>query len=290
MRYITLTAAVLMLAGCGSTQDPAGHTNKSPSKHQAEDKKGVSNAAPAAHEHAWRPAAFRSTESKLTPNSTEAFFLHYTTVTNRLTKGEYETTQEYISRTSNKNAILKPFSTKVDYAFVPRYAQMDYNADKQEYTLMYSSLSCSLKYPFNSGVACGVDNVTESSRNYVGQNSFGAVAKVDSASGKDFYFVFPSSEFRGKRYKDADLGHQIPVMCRVPIAQARRYSGKTIKAAIVVSLSGAKELSGIGRTEDPTVSSPHQKYFDSVGIPANLKYSLCFVQETGEILHINHLH
>lgn len=285
MRYVVTITLILALTGCGASHAPENNA----AEKKLDVKPRAAKAATTSQTLPWKPIPFKIHEGKLSSNSTGNFFQQYIKLTANLAKGEYETTKEYAKRIAHTDKLIEPFSTEAKYAFVPRYAAMRYNADKQQYISIYSGISCSKHYPFNNGVACQVDSVTKSASNYIGQNSFGATAQVDIEDGKDFYFVFPDREFRARRFRDKILGYHIPTACPVPIKKAKRYKGKHIKTAFVITLYSAKTLSGYMRTEEPTVSSPHKKLFYSIGIPAKLVSSLCFVQETKEILYVNKL-
>jgi hypothetical protein len=289
MRHIIPITLILALTGCSNNHAPENHANNHVAEKKLDVMPNADKSATASQTQPWKPVPFNSHEEKLSSNNTGKFFHKYMNLTENLYKGEYETTKEYEKRIADTNKAIEPFSTEVQYAFVPRYATMQYNADEQQYVSIYSGMSCSKRYPFNDGIGCQVDSLTKNASNYIGQNSFGATTQVDVEDGEDFYFVFPVHEFTARKFRDKILGYHIPTACPVPIEKAEKYKGKHIKFAFVISLYSAKKLLGDMRTEEPTVSSPHKKLFYSIGIPAKLVSSLCFVEETKEILHVNKL-
>ena len=80
--------------------------------------------------------------------------------------------------------------------------------------------------------------------------------------------------------------YRLSIACPVPVEKAKLLQGKSVLAAIVVSLRNPEIFSGYPRIEDATVASPQGQYYESIGIPAKFKRYLCFVQETGEVLYM----
>lgn len=234
----------------------------------------------------WKPTAFNATSPTFSPNERSKFFTEFKSVVDKSAKGEFETTDAYKQRLANVDAVIQPFSTTDDYAFKPEYADLKYNADVQAYEPAYS-IFCQKHWPIDKGVSCGMGSVTDSTESYSGQNAFGTRAEVTSERGRDLYFVFNPADLKGKQFRDSNSEYRLPVTCPVPIEKARTLQGKHVLSAIVVRLRKPEIISGHSRFEDATVASPQAKYYESVGIPAIFKGSLCFVQETGEILHVS---
>lgn len=272
MKRATLLLATFALAACKPNPEPISNTTAQKAE------------APVVAE--WKPVPFDATATRFTPNQRDRFFSEFKATVDKSAKGEFETTNDYQKRISDTDAVLRPFSTKQRYALSPEYAGMTYNADLQAYESAYSS-SCQKGWPIESGVSCGMGSITDTAENYSGQNAFGTRAQVTSERGRDLYFVFAPAELKGKQFRDSNNGYQLPLSCPYPIEKAKALQGKHIGAAIVVALRKPEVLSGHLRFEEATVATPHAKAFDPVGIPATLEMSLCFVQETGEILHVS---
>lgn len=255
-----------------------------PAAAPTDSKATVASPAPIIKE--WKPKAFDAASSKFFPNERSKFFSEFESVIDKAAKGEFETTEAYKKRLADVDNVIRPFSTKASYAFQPEYADLSYNADIQAYEPVYS-IFCQKNWPIDNGISCGMGSITDTSANYSGQNSFGARAEVTSERGRDFYFVFNPTDLKGKQFKESNNEYRLPSACPVPIEKAKALQGKHVLAAIVISLRKPEILSGDSRLEDATVASPKTKYFESIGIPASFEKSLCFVQETGEILHVS---
>lgn len=234
----------------------------------------------------WKPTVFNAASSTFSPNELSKFFTEFKSIIDKSAKGEFETTDAYKQRVANVDSVIRPFSTADDYAFMPKYADLKYNADTQAYEPAYS-IFCQQHWPIDKGVACGMGSVTDGTENYSGQNAFGARAEVTSERGRDLYFVFNPADLKGKQFRDRNNEYRLPISCSVPVEKAKTLQGKHVLAAIVVRLRKPEIISGHSRFEDATVASPQAKYYESVGIPATFKGYLCFVQETGEILHVS---
>lgn len=234
----------------------------------------------------WKPTAFNATSPAFSPNEQSKFFIEFKSVVDKSAKGEFETTDAYKQRLANVDAVIQPFSTTADYGFKLGYSGLRYNADIQVYESPYP-ISCYEDWPISKGVSCEMGSVTDSTENYSGQNAFGARAEVTMEQGRDLYFVFNLADLKGKQFRGRHGVYRLPIACPVPVEKARALQGKHVLAAIVVRLRKAEILSGHSRVERATVASPQAKVYESVGIPAIFKSSLCFVQETGEILHVS---
>jgi hypothetical protein len=272
MKCATLLLAAFTLAACNPAPEPLSSKPAKPAN------------APVAEE--WKPVPFDATAAKFIPNPRGRFFTEFKAVVDKSAKGEFETTNEYLKRVADTDVVLRPFSTVQRYAFSPEYADMTYNADQQMYEAAYS-VFCQKGYPIKSGISCGMGSITDATENYSGQNAFGTSAQVTSDRGRDLYFVFAPAKFKGKQFRSGNGEYRLPLDCPVPIEKAKALQGRHVIAAIVVGLHKPEVLSGDSRYEEATVASPHAKAFDPVGIPASLEMSLCFVQETGEILHVS---
>lgn len=264
----------MALVACQPVATPTDNTSTAPAP------------APAPVVAEWKPATFNATSSTFSPNEQAKFFTKFESVVDKSAKGEFETTDAYKQRLANVDTLIRPFSTMDDYAFKPEYADLKYNADTQAYEPLYS-ISCQKHWPMDNGVSCGMGSITDSTRNYSGQNAFGTRAEVTSEQGRDLYFVFNPADLKGKQFRDSNNEYRLPITCPVPVEKARILQGKHVLSAIVVRLRKAEFITGHSRFEDATVASPQAKYYESVGIPANFKGSLCFVQETGEVLHVS---
>lgn len=234
----------------------------------------------------WKPTTFNAASLTFSPNEQSKFFTEFKSVIDESAKGEFETTDAYKKRIANANTVIQPFSTTDDYAFKPEYADLKYNADIQAYEPVYS-IFCQKNWPIDNGVSCGMGSVTDSTEKYSGQNAFGTRAEVTSERGRDLYFVFNSADLKGKQFRDDNNDYRLPSTCPVPIEKARTLQGKHVVSAIVVRLRKPEVISGQSRFEDATVASPQAKHYESIGIPATFKGSLCFIQETGEVLHVS---
>lgn len=264
----------IALAACQPVAAPTDQTAKTPDR----------TLPPVVSE--WKPIAFNAASSTLSPNEQSKFFTEFKSVVEKIERGEFETTEEFKKRLTDVDAVIRPFSIDDDYAFKPKYADLEYDADTQTYEPSYS-IFCQKHWPIDRGISCGMGSVTDSTENYSGQNSFGAKAEVTSERGRDLYFVFNPADLKGKRFRDRNNEYQLPITCPVPIGKARTLRGKHVLSAIIVRLRKPDVISGHSRFEDATVASPRAKYYEPVGIPASFKGSLCFVQETGEILHVS---
>lgn len=236
----------------------------------------------------WKPTVFDEKSPTFSPNEPSRFFTEFKEVVRKSAKGEFETTDAYKKRLANVDAMIQPFSTKSDYAFKPEYAELKYNADKQAYESAYSPF-CYKDWPIENGISCGIGSITDSTENYLGQNAFGARAAVTSDRGRDLYLVFNPADLKGKKFRGGKNGYQyrLPINCPVSIENAKTLQGKHVLWAIVVTLRQPEIIVGHSRFEDATVTSPKAKYYESVGIPATFKGSVCFVQETGVLLHVS---
>lgn len=270
---------LMALAACQPATAPTDSVSTAPAQTQ--------NLVPVVAE--WKPTTFNATSSTFSPNQQSEFFTKFKSVVDKSAKGEFETKYAYKQRVANIDSVIRPFSTTDDYAFAfkPKDILLKYNADTQAYETTYR-IFCTTVYPISKGVSCEIGSVTDSKQNYTGQNAFGAIAEVTRELGRDLYFVFDPVDLKKTRFsKDKNNIYTLPITCPVPIEKAKTLQGKHVLSAIVVRLRKPEIISGHPRVEDATVASPQGVYYETVGIPAKFKGVFCFVQDSGEILHIS---
>lgn len=252
--------------------------------------------APAAPEAAasppapWKPLPYEADKPVLKVNDTTRFFSEFVAVVGKAEKGEFETTKDFNARVAKADEVMPPFSTTQDYAFLADTGPgMIYNADKQAYEYSYQ-FSCELDHPIEGGISCNVGSVTDSKGRYDAQNGFGAQTTVNSQVGREFYLVFTPADAKRNLRRNSANWHEIPVPCPVPLAKAKSLKGKNVQGALVVAIRKAEVMKGYGRVEEPTVDKPERQRYEAIGIPATLRRSFCYAEETGEVLHVNQFH
>ena len=280
---ICLTATLLLVAGMQSPQaaqakaKPASTAKKTPAE-------------------TWKPTAF-DMDAKLLPANYAGIDLAkfdalFAAKAGSIKKGEFETTEEFETRTADKDALLNPISTHDVYAFKMSSIEVVYDADLQAYKIgKDTKQTCLANYTFGEHKDWVICTAGESGRvrdTYVGTNSYGASAKINRTFGRDVALAFPSnspaltSAFKRNTYSAERYWYEDTLP--VPLEKARGMKDMTVGVLFVGNITDAKVIEGRPTVIEPKISSPMDILILKIGVPFSLKRVIYYVVQTGEIL------
>lgn len=270
---------------------------KSERKKKVEEAPVVSAPAPApVAVKPWEPTAFGSGDTQLPSNyqglDPLKFFEMFKSKVGNLKKGEYETSEEFAQRTTNKDAQLSPISTSDLYAFRIDNIQIKYDADAQTY-LIGGQYGYSCRETYSSGkfkgwVTCKVAPTRRDKDTYTGTNAYGASVTVERTRGHDFSLaiVRGSPLFSAAFSPDRYLTDQYTFQDRlpVPIEKARDLKDMKVAVLFVGRVIDAKIVEGRGALVRPKFDLPSDLFIMEEAVPFDLRKVVYYVIQTGEIL------
>lgn len=183
-------------------------------------------------------------------------------------KREFETTSEYESRIGNLAVMLNPIDVSKPYAVPIDGVTAKYDADREEWT--FSTFSGCREYPGHASLwecLSLSERILESE--YIGQNAYGATAKVQNVTYNDIRFVL-STSFPGVRqaFREGGLNeYALNLKIDMPIGDAKRYAGATFNVYAVGYLVGPWVRIAKPITISPTISDPQRTRMNSVTLP-----------------------
>ena len=275
-RLLHWPIAVVMLAalaGCSREQQPQPPTATQPIEKPVAPKP-------------WSPIPFD--QANLQINDESLFFLEFANAIKKSAKGQYETTAEHKKRLLDVDTVIRPFSSKESYALVDRFAELVYNADKGGYERkMASSSTCTPIDNTMVDLYCPLTSVTDSTEKYDGTNALGVTAQITKESGRDLALAVKKANLSNPKFKaQSQFFRELNIDCQVPLQRAKELDGKKILGALVVSIREPRVVSMGNRHSSATISAPFERHFEDVGIPVEIKKTVCFVEETKEVLHV----
>lgn len=257
----------------------------------------------------WKPTAFVQEEERLPVGYTglnpKKFLDMFKSKIggNELKKGEFETSEEFAQRTTNKDALLAPINTSDLYAFRMGNIDIKYDADAQAYIIGDASFSfsCWDPYPFKKSnwkqnafsnskgwVTCKVASVFDEYDTYVGSNAYGAAVTIDRYRGRDFALAFSNdSSMLSTVFSSQEKYHgyyKLQEKLSVPLEKARRLKDTQVAVLFVGQVSDAKIIKGLGAVIEPTIDKPTDMIFLEDAVPFNLKKIIYYIVQSGEIL------
>ncbi|MEA9657821.1 hypothetical protein [Xanthomonas campestris] len=273
-KHLTVAlATTLALAACSQDQGSASKT-AAPTQ----------QVKPAAKPVSWEPAIFNLDSPTVEIVDTVSFFTAFEGRSDRLIKGEYETSEEFKARTADLEKFFAPISFKNSYLFQAEHPEMKYNADEQRYEATWTQ-DCYESTPIRTGVSCGFGSKVDSQHDYEGRNAFGTSAQVRSEKGRDFYFNFTKRNFAAKPFRQR-YGYRLPAPCPLAIDQARAFKGMPVRIAYVIMPVEPSMTEGSSRFDTPTVADPIDRWFESKIIGAKLVASVCYVIGQEKPIHV----
>ncbi len=244
----------------------------------------------------WEPTAFDLNVDRLSANYSGLdpvkFFELFKSKMGSLKKGEFETTEEFMQRTANTDALLSPINTIDIYAFRMGGISVKYDADAQTYLIGsqggYLCQEAFLYGMFKDWITCKVSPFSRDNDTYVGSNAYGASRTVERIRGRDFSLaitkssIFLNAAFTQQRYIKEQISFQdrLPV----PLEKARDLKDMKIAVLFVGRITDAKIVEGRGTVVEPKIDSPNDIVIIEEAVPFELKKVIYFVFQTGEIL------
>lgn len=256
------------------------------------DKKAPSTARGSS---AWVPETVKGDLTRFAPGyqgvNGVRFYELFKSRTERLSKGEYETSEAYAKRTADTDALLAPISTTADYAFKLASVDIKYDADREAYSLGGKLMHpCAEPTGYGKGsgwITCDVATVFHKSDKYSASNAYGASRTVDRTRSTRFgvairkdHPVFSNSLVR--QY-GAFNGYDFAGQISVPIEKAKQIRDG-IGVMFVGNITGPFLVDGHATLIEPTISSPIDLFVMTKAVPFELKKIMFYVIATGEIL------
>lgn len=268
---------------------------KSPKKMKVGDIPTATAPSPKKGVKPWEPTAFDQDADRLPPNypgiDPVRFFKMFKSKVGSVKKGEFETTEEFTQRTTNKDALLSPINTIDTYAFRISGISVKYDADAQAYLIgdQYG-FTCQETYSFGEfegWVTCKVSSISLNNDTYVGSNAYGASLTVERTRGHNFSLAiskgsaFPYTVFTQLRNTGwYSLQDRLPI----PLEKARDLKDMKIAVLFVGRITDAKIIEGRGMFSQPKVDSPTDIFITEEAVPFELKRVIYYVIQTGEVL------
>ena len=247
----------------------------------------------------WQPDVFVYEGEKLPPKyngiNSKRFYEMFQSNLKKLEKKEFETTQEFELRTSNKNELLLPISTSELYAFrMFQYFNLNqkYDADAKAYKIE-QLIACS--GPVTDGkndnkwLVCPIELVKSENSTYAGSNAYGLTVEVDRTIGLKLSLAISENQisFKNMLSKNTDYSaynYSYKDDLPIPVDKAVGLKNKTIAVIFVGQILEAKTVKGYGEHSRATIEWTYEKSIDEEAIPFDLKKVVYYVYETGEIL------
>ncbi|MGZ5551157.1 MAG: hypothetical protein ACXW0J_07125 [Nitrososphaeraceae archaeon] len=247
----------------------------------------------------WQPIAFSLEGDHLPPNymglDPKEFLELFESRINsfKLTKDEFETTEEFEKRIANKDAILFPLNTSTLYAFRINSIPVKYDADTQVYVIGNEYIGChnANSYYLTSDskddwYTCKVDTIFNYSDSYTGSNAFGISLPITRTISKEFSLAIKKNRlfddvFDSKKYQDEYI-YTDKVF--IPIEKARSLRNMSIAVLFVGQINGTQIIQGKGYRKKPTIDSPTEIIDKEYAVPFNLTKVYYYVIESGEII------
>lgn len=203
-------------------------------------------------------------------------------------KGEFETQEQFVQRTADKDAMLSPIKTTELYAFRIEGIGATYNADTQTYTFGIEppAYTCNINGGTADWATCKVTSIRLVNDSYAGSNAFGGSVVVQRTRGADFSLaLLLSNRALRTQFKEAmNEGFTYRDELAIPLEKARGFSGKTIAVLFVGQVTDAVGIKGKGSFIEPKFNRPIDLWISDYGVPFDLKRIIYYVVQTGEII------
>lgn len=245
----------------------------------------------------WKPTPFVLENERLPANYAGLdpikFFKMFKSKVALIKKGEYETTEEFIQRTANKDAILSPINTVDLYAFrMLSDISIKYKADEQAYLIggpydYYCEKTDS--FGRSSGwVTCTVASISEKHDTYIGSNAFGVSRSIKRKRGHNFSLAIHEDSpllntvFSKNQYQNSIYNYQTKV--EVPLEKARELKNEKVGILFVGRVRDAKLIEGVPFIREPEIGSLKDIFIKEEAVPFEIKKIIYYVIRTGEII------
>lgn len=211
--------------------------------------------------------------------------------TEKLERGQFEKTEEFIKRTSDLKSILAPISLEEYYAFATDNVAVAYNADAETITVrLYGSCQDGTRTDGVQGyITCRLSPLTERSRSYVASNSYGAQTKVTRFEGTYFgVTIKPGSSiidgYKGEKYS-THKWIEVHDTLSMPLQKAKGLDLRGVAALFVGRVVGKELVLGPLTDSIPTFDFPFGNKRQTFAIPFEVSELVFYIRATGEILH-----
>lgn len=240
----------------------------------------------------WQPSVFDGSIGRLPSdyigNNPEKFLSKYKSKLAALIKGEYETTNEYLERTNNKDLLLFPFNTKDLYAFRLYGVPINYDADSQRFVVK-KKFACEDSPADKNWITCDIASIRSYVDTYESSNKYGISQTIYRTKGLTFAIGL-QKESSGtdsaiKKEPRSLAGYSIDDSFHIPIEKAKEIKGVNISILVVGRIKEAKIIEGKGLIQTSTPDSPLETTIKVEAIPFQDAALIYFVEQTGEILH-----
>lgn len=225
---------------------------------------------------AWKPIPFDSKSGKAQINDFSSFMGSLREATKKSEKGEFETTADYKKRTTDIDAVLAPIKGSEVYILSSDAQHFQYNADKQEFKMLFAPLCLDGNRFDGAGISCGLQTIGASNTNSSEHES-----SILKNIGTDYYVIFPAAKM--KKYLRKYTYH-LPDTCPVSLQKAKEVSG-LIRIGYGIRISKAELARGDSRYEDRDYSLPYLEYYESIGIFAEPEFFVCYNYTNGDVLY-----
>jgi hypothetical protein len=203
-------------------------------------------------------------------------------------KGEFETQDQFIQRTADKDSILSPIKITELYAFRIEGITATYDADTQAYTfgIKPPAYTCDINGGTADWATCKVTSIRLVSDSYTGSNAVGGSVVVQRTRGTDFSLaLLLSNRALRTQFKEAmNEGFTYRDELAVPLEKARGFGGKTIAVLFIGQVTDAVGIQGKGSFIEPKFNRPIDLSISDYGVPFDLKRIIYYVVQTGEII------
>lgn len=252
-------------------------------------------------ERTWEPSQYDESTLRLAPGyqgvDPKRFYETFSSRTEALKKGEFETSEEFSQRTSDADTVLAPISTKRVYAFRIQGIEPKYNADRQVYEFFglagdYSCDPAGLTGGDRGMLTCKVANVMMLRDKYTGSNAYGASRVVERTRATHLALALPNTPriFSVPKdsgsvfdYPDSSGSVRLVDTLEMSIDRAKAIKG-TIGVLFVGNVTGTSLVDGKATLVEPKIDNPTDIFITTAALPFNLRKIVYYVIPTGEIL------
>lgn len=208
----------------------------------------------------------------------------------RLTKGEFETTQEYELRVREPSSLPPPLTRAHEYPFRIEAFELThrlrYDADTEQFgtgqfgkTCLDANKSPELEHAY---VVCDVSDLESQEGGYVGSNAYGASREVRRLREHRFGLAILKEDPFSSQFLKGYQGFQDHFF--VPRDRARLSESKRVGVLFVGRLMDARLIAGQSTIITPTVSNPSDFRVTRTAVRFTPTRVVYYVIETGDIL------
>lgn len=245
---------------------------------------------------AWSPDRFTYDRVKGTRGewgfTARDFYGHYKTATEKLKKGEFESTELFLDRLKKADSIVTPFNSISEYVFTFRDTSYTYDPDNQAFLPKSPNFAgCGPSVDFDGWYSCEIGAISKNTVEKVGSNAFGVKREFYSTEGSDLILLVRGDSELFQSILKANTCFHCKMGWRyaghaliVPLDRARKIGNRNIRVAITGRIleHGLHELAP--HVFAATLNAPYSKNIRRYGVLFDPQRIVYYSSATGETL------